>query len=98
MIAALALGLLGDIGLMLSNGRTDPPFLAGLGAFLLGHIAYIVAFTKLGLRGLDLLAGGARRRGHRRAGAAAVLRGAARSAGRRLALHRRGLRRRAGLP
>jgi uncharacterized membrane protein YhhN len=86
VIAALALGLLGDIGLLLSNGRTDPPFLAGLGAFLLGHIAYIVAFTKLGLRGLDLLAGGLVVAGIAGLALPAVLRGAARSAGRHLAL------------
>jgi uncharacterized membrane protein YhhN len=86
VIAALALGLLGDIGLLLSNGRTDPPFLAGLGAFLLGHIAYIVAFTKLGLRGLDLLAGGLVVAGIAGLALPAVLRGAARSAGRQLAL------------
>ena len=40
MIVGLALSLLGDIVLMLPNG----PFEGGLAAFLLAHIAYIVAF------------------------------------------------------
>ena len=81
VIAALALGLLGDVGLMLSDGHTDPPFLAGLLAFLLGHVAYIVAFTKLGLRNVDLLAGGLVVAGIAGLAVPAVLRGAARSAG-----------------
>lgn len=57
VIAALVLGLLGDIGLMLSKGGTDLPFLAGLGAFLLGHVAYILAFLQLETRTVDLVAG-----------------------------------------
>ncbi len=86
VIAALALGLVGDIGLMLSDGHTDRPFIAGLAAFLLGHIAYIIAFTKLGLRGLDVLAGGLIVAGIAGLTVPAVLRGAARSAGREFAL------------
>jgi len=42
---ALALAALGDVLLL---GRSRGPFLAGLVAFLLGHIAYIVAFSFLG--------------------------------------------------
>lgn len=57
IVAALVLGLLGDIGLMLSKGDTDLPFLAGLGAFLLGHVAYIVGFLQLDIRTVDLVAG-----------------------------------------
>lgn len=61
VVAGLALGLLGDVGLMLSKDEdtagADPAFLAGLGAFLLGHISYVIAFTRHGVRGLDLLAG-----------------------------------------
>jgi uncharacterized membrane protein YhhN len=58
IVAGLAFGLLGDIGLMLSkNGEPDPPFLAGLGAFLAGHVCYLVGFTRHGMRALDLLAG-----------------------------------------
>ncbi len=58
IVAGLAFGLLGDIGLMLSkDGEPDPPFLAGLGAFLAGHVCYLVGFTRHGVRGLDLLAG-----------------------------------------
>lgn len=86
-IAALALGLLGDIGLMLSReGRTDPPFLAGLGAFALGHVCYVVAFVAIGLRGLDVLAGGLIVAGVAGLTLPAVLRGAARSAGRAFAI------------
>ena len=58
IVAGLAFGLLGDIGLMLSKeGEPDLPFLAGLGAFLAGHICYLVGFTRHGVRGVDLLAG-----------------------------------------
>lgn len=47
LIAALALSLLGDVYLMLP---TDV-FTAGLGAFLLAHVAYVIAFdVSLGSR------------------------------------------------
>jgi uncharacterized membrane protein YhhN len=82
LIAALVLGLLGDVGLMLSReGRTDPPFLAGLGAFLLGHICYIGAFARHGLHGLDVLAGVLVVGGVAGLALPAVLRGATRAAG-----------------
>lgn len=48
-LAALALSLVGDVCLML---KTDASFLAGLGAFLLGHVGFAVAFA---LRGVDPL-------------------------------------------
>ena len=86
VIAALALGLLGDVGLMLSDGHTDVPFIAGLSAFLLGHVAYIVGFTKLGLRNIDLVAGALIVAGVAGLTVPAVLRGAARTAGPPLAL------------
>ena len=82
IVAALGLGLLGDIGLMLSSGRTDSPFLSGLGAFLGGHICYAVAFLQLGLRGLPLLAGTLVSAGIAGLALPAVLRGAARAGGR----------------
>jgi uncharacterized membrane protein YhhN len=47
-VAALALSLVGDMCLMF---KTDASFLAGLGAFLLGHVAFLVAFV---LRGVSL--------------------------------------------
>ncbi len=44
LVAGLALGVAGDIALL---GKTDRAFLAGLGAFLLGHLAYVIAFAQL---------------------------------------------------
>jgi len=82
VVAALVLGLLGDVGLMLSDGSSDVPFLAGLGAFLLGHVCYLVAFSIAGLRGVDLLAGFLIALGVAALALPAVLRGAARAAGR----------------
>lgn len=82
VVGALAFGLLGDVGLMLSTGQTDPPFLAGLGAFLIGHVAYIVAFAVSGLHGPYLLAGLLVAGGVAGPALPRVLRGAVRSAGR----------------
>lgn len=47
-LVALALGWLGDVLLIPNESRTA--FLAGLGSFLLGHLAWAVAFV---LRGID---------------------------------------------
>jgi uncharacterized membrane protein YhhN len=44
VIIGLVLGVAGDIALL---GKSSGAFLAGLAAFLLGHIAYIVAFAQL---------------------------------------------------
>ncbi len=83
VVAALAFGLLGDVGLMLSRGgRADPPFLAGLGAFLLGHIAYIVAFVRIDVRLIDLVAGALIALGVSALALPKVLRGSESSAGR----------------
>lgn len=60
LMAALVLGLLGDVFLMFSDenaGSADPAFMAGLGSFLVGHVAYLVAFTRHGLHGWQMLAG-----------------------------------------
>ena len=46
MVAGLALSWFGDLFLAL-DGRG--PFVAGLVAFLLGHVAYVVAFAERGL-------------------------------------------------
>ena len=46
VLVALALGLVGDVALL---GDSDPRFLAGLGAFLLGHLAWVAAFVAVGL-------------------------------------------------
>lgn len=48
-LAALALSLVGDVALMF---RTNTAFLAGLTAFLLGHLGFVAAFL---LRGVDPL-------------------------------------------
>ncbi|GAA1415498.1 membrane protein [Glutamicibacter uratoxydans] len=42
--AGMALGLFGDIALL---GRKEAHFMAGLGSFLLGHIAYLVSLSML---------------------------------------------------
>lgn len=60
IVAGLVLGLLGDVGLMLSGrsaGVADRPFLLGLGSFLLGHICYVMGFVRHGVHPLFLLAG-----------------------------------------
>ena len=60
MVAALAFGLLGDVGLMLSDKsatKPDLPFMLGLGSFLVGHICYLAAFARYGIHGKALIAG-----------------------------------------
>jgi len=47
VLVALVLSAIGDVALL---GRSSTLFLAGLGSFLLGHVAYVVAF---GVRGVD---------------------------------------------
>jgi uncharacterized membrane protein YhhN len=42
VVLGLALSMAGDVALI---GRSRPAFLAGLGAFLLGHVAFAVAFA-----------------------------------------------------
>lgn len=48
VLAALALSWVGDVALL---GRARPAFLGGLVAFLLGHVAFCVAF---GVRGVNV--------------------------------------------
>jgi uncharacterized membrane protein YhhN len=61
VLAALVLGLLGDIALMFTRlapqGAADAAFLGGLTCFGLGHLAYVVAFIRHGLHGWQVLAG-----------------------------------------
>ena len=52
-VAALALSLAGDVFLML--GSSDRLFAAGLGSFLLAHLAYIAGFVGIGLSAARLL-------------------------------------------
>lgn len=61
VLAALALGLIGDVALLFSPDEADEgldaAFLAGLTAFLLGHIAYLGAFAARGVHGWQAAAG-----------------------------------------
>lgn len=93
VIAALLLGLLGDIALVFADeGRpaqgapADVAFLIGLGFFLFGHIAYVIAFTRHGLHPIQLLAGALVVSGAVVLAIPKVLRGAEQRGGRRLAV------------
>jgi uncharacterized membrane protein YhhN len=55
IVAALALSLVGDVLLMLPD--RDTLFVAGLGSFLLGHVAYVAAFVVDGQHVAGVLAG-----------------------------------------
>lgn len=64
VLAALALGLLGDVALLFADEdatredeNPDTAFLTGLGCFLFGHLAYLVAFTRHGLHPVQVVAG-----------------------------------------
>lgn len=46
LLVALVLGLTGDVFLL---GDSDTRFRLGLASFLVGHVAYVVSFTRLGL-------------------------------------------------
>jgi uncharacterized membrane protein YhhN len=46
LLVALALGLAGDVFLL---EKSDQRFRLGLAAFLVGHLAFVVSFTRLGL-------------------------------------------------
>jgi uncharacterized membrane protein YhhN len=47
LVVALVLGLVGDVALL--DDTVEQRFVAGLAAFLLGHLAYVVCFAVLGL-------------------------------------------------
>lgn len=49
LLAGLVLGLVGDVALL---SDSEPRFLAGLSAFLLGHLAYVAAFLPVGPQSL----------------------------------------------
>lgn len=53
ILAGLVLGWIGDVALL---GRSRPSFLTGLGAFLAGHLAYVVAFAVLGVLPVAVMA------------------------------------------
>jgi uncharacterized membrane protein YhhN len=48
LLVALVFGLLGDVALL---SDSLPRFQAGVGAFLVGHLAYVACFVSLGLPG-----------------------------------------------
>lgn len=52
MLVALALSALGDVSLL---GKSEPAFLAGLGSFLVAHVAYGAAFSVRGVEALGLV-------------------------------------------
>jgi uncharacterized membrane protein YhhN len=85
LVVGLALGLVGDVALLRSKGdEPDGPFLTGLCAFLLGHVAYVAAFLRHGVHRLDLLAGALVVVGVAGLALPAVLRGALDKGGREL--------------
>lgn len=93
VLAALVLGLLGDIALLFADenrapddARPDLPFLIGLGSFLFGHIAYLVAFSRHGLHPIQLLAGVLVVLGVSVLAVPRILRGARQQGGRELAV------------
>jgi uncharacterized membrane protein YhhN len=51
LLGALVLSLLGDIALL---SDSDPRFVLGLGSFLVAHLAFVVAFARLGMPRADL--------------------------------------------
>jgi uncharacterized membrane protein YhhN len=61
LVVALVLSALGDVFLMLPARQPNVPgpnlFVAGLGAFLLAHMAYVVGFVLEGVEGAGLLVG-----------------------------------------
>lgn len=54
VVVALVLSVVGDLALL---SRAKPAFLAGLGAFLLAHVAFVGAFVALGLDPIGLVGG-----------------------------------------
>jgi uncharacterized membrane protein YhhN len=86
LLGALAFGLAGDIALLYAgDDALDRPFLLGLSAFLVGHIGYLVAFTRHGLEPRAVLAGVVITLAVATPALLQVLRGAAGSGGRTLA-------------
>ena len=67
------------------DGTPDVAFLAGLGAFLAGHVCYAIAFLRTGVRGVDVLAGVLVALGVVGLALPRVLRGAAAASGRAFA-------------
>ena len=59
VMLALALGLLGDMALIFADEgeAADAAFMIGLGCFLLGHIAYLIAFIRHGLHSWQMIGG-----------------------------------------
>lgn len=92
VVVALALGLIGDIALLFSHaqpgedaGEPGVAFFVGLAGFLLGHVAWIVAFARHGVHSWQLLAGALVVAGGLGLVAPRVLRGASAAGGSALA-------------
>lgn len=51
LLAALGLSLAGDVALL---SDSEPRFIVGLGSFLAAHVAFVVAFSHLGMPRADL--------------------------------------------
>lgn len=89
VVSALVLGLIGDVALLFSDdtasAEPDGAFLAGLGAFLAGHVCYLIAFSRHGLHPLQAAAGLLIVLGCAALTVPQVLRGANRSGGHELA-------------
>jgi uncharacterized membrane protein YhhN len=56
VLLGLALCWLGDV--LLIPQRSEPCFLAGIGSFLLGHVAFAAAFASIGFSGIALAGAG----------------------------------------
>jgi uncharacterized membrane protein YhhN len=83
IVAALACGLVGDTALLFDRpDGSDLPFLCGLGAFLVGHVFYMVGFLRAGQHAGGLLVGAVVVVAVVALTLRPVLRGAARQAGR----------------
>lgn len=55
LVAGAVLGLVGDVALL---GRSEAAFMAGLGAFAVGHLAYAAAAVGVGVEAVWMLPGG----------------------------------------
>lgn len=87
VVGALVCGLLGDIALLVStDSAADEAFVLGLAAFFIGHLFYLVAFSRHGLHAWFAIAGLLIAAGASALALNPVLRGVRRRAGREVAV------------